>query len=60
MKKISLLHLITELEPAGAEVLLVNTLKKLDKRRFNIFVGYIYGQGTLVKELKKTNIVLLP
>lgn len=56
MKKISLLHLITELEPAGAEVLLVNIVKNLDRRKYNISVGYIYGQGTLTGELREAGI----
>lgn len=54
MKRINLLHLITELEPAGAENLLVSIARKLDKERFRLVVGYIYGQGTLAGEIRKT------
>ncbi len=52
MSKIRILHLITELEPAGAENLLVNIVRNLDKRKFHLVVGYIYGQGTLASEIK--------
>jgi glycosyltransferase involved in cell wall biosynthesis len=56
MNKIRILHLITELEPAGAENLLVNIVRKLDKRRFHSVVGYIYGAGTLAAEIKRTGV----
>ena len=54
MKRVGLLHLITALEPAGAENLLVSIARKLDKTRFRLVVGYIYGQGTLAGEIRKT------
>ena len=54
MKRVGLLHLITALEPAGAENLLVGMARKLDKSRFRLVVGYIYGKGTLAGEIRKT------
>ena len=54
MKRVGLLHLITALEPAGAENLLVSIARKLDNTRFRLVVGYIYGQGTLAGEIRKT------
>jgi glycosyltransferase involved in cell wall biosynthesis len=56
MKKINLLHLITELEPGGAENLLLNIVRKLDKKKFNLKVGYVYGSGTLAEEIRKAGV----
>ena len=56
MNKIRILHLITELELGGAENLLLNNVRNIDKRRFHVVVGYIYGPGTLASEIKKTGI----
>lgn len=56
MKKVNLLYLITELEPAGAENLLLNIARKLDKRKFNILVGYIHGPGTLANQFRRTGV----
>ena len=46
-RKINVLHLINELEPGGAEVLLVDLAKERDRDRFSYAVAYLYGQGTL-------------
>lgn len=56
MRRINLLHLITVLEPAGAEKLLVDITRKLDKSKFNLTVAYIYGPGTLAKEIRKVKV----
>lgn len=53
MQRVNLLHLITELEPAGAENLLVDIARRLDKDKFNLKVAYIYGPGTLAKEIRE-------
>jgi glycosyltransferase involved in cell wall biosynthesis len=52
MRRVNLLHLITELEPAGAENLLVDIARKLDKDEFNLKVAYVYGMGTLAEEIR--------
>lgn len=59
MKRINLLHLITGLEPAGAENLLVDIVRRLDKKRFRVVVGYIYGQGTLAAEIRGTGVKVI-
>jgi len=59
MKKINLLHLITELEPAGAENLLLNIARKLDQKKFHMVVGYIYGPGTLAPEVKRAGVKVM-
>ncbi len=59
MKRINLLHLITTLEPAGAENLLVSIVRKLDKKRFRTVVGYIYGEGTLAPEIRERDIKVI-
>lgn len=52
MPKINVLHLINEIEPAGAETLLLNTVRHFDKERFNLMVGYFLGPGTLAQEMR--------
>jgi glycosyltransferase involved in cell wall biosynthesis len=56
MKRINLLHLITELEPGGAENLLLNICRGFDKKKFNILVAYIYGSGTLAGQFRRTGV----
>ena len=56
MNKIRILHLITELELGGAENLLLNICRKLDKKKFNILVGYIYGPGTLANQFRRAGV----
>jgi glycosyltransferase involved in cell wall biosynthesis len=56
MHKIRILHLITELEPAGAENLLLSLVRNFDKKKFYIVVSYIYGQGTLACEIERAGI----
>lgn len=52
MRRINVLHLINEIEPAGAETLLLNTVRYFDKERFNLLVGYFTGPGTLAEETR--------
>jgi glycosyltransferase involved in cell wall biosynthesis len=59
MKRTNILHIITELEVGGAENLLLNICRQLDKRNFNIVVGYIYGPGTLSDQFKKAGVRLI-
>jgi glycosyltransferase involved in cell wall biosynthesis len=56
MKKINLLYLITELEPGGAENLLLNMCRELDQAKFNLVVGYIFGPGTLADQIRRTGV----
>lgn len=53
MSRINLLHLITELEPGGAENLLLHIIRRLDKGKFNVQVWYIYGAGTLAEGMRE-------
>lgn len=56
MKKINVLHVINELEPGGAEILLVDIAKYIGKDRFNMSVAYLYGEGTLRPALEELGI----
>lgn len=56
MKKIKVFHLITELERGGAEILLLDFVRYLDKDKFEIVVGYLRGKGTLAEEFKRQKI----
>ena len=56
MNRIRILHLITELEPGGAENLLLNICRGLDKEKFNLIVGYISGPGTLANQIRRTGV----
>jgi glycosyltransferase involved in cell wall biosynthesis len=56
MKRINLLHLITELEPAGAENLLLNIARRLDRSKFKMLIGYIYGAGTLANQFRRVGV----
>ncbi len=56
MGRINLLHLITGLETGGAESLLVNIARKLDKTRFNVKIAYIWGPGSLAAEIRRAKI----
>jgi glycosyltransferase involved in cell wall biosynthesis len=52
LRRINVLHLINEIEPAGAETLLLNTVRHFDKQRFNLLVCYFTGPGTLADETR--------
>ncbi|MDH4223768.1 MAG: glycosyltransferase [candidate division Zixibacteria bacterium] len=56
MNRIKVLHLITELEPGGAENLLLNICRQLGKKNFNILVGYISGPGTLSNQIRNSSV----
>jgi len=56
MNRIRILHLITELEPGGAENLLLNICRGLDKEKFDLIVGYISGPGTLANQIRRTGV----
>jgi glycosyltransferase involved in cell wall biosynthesis len=51
-----ILHLITELELGGAERLLATTLPRLDRKRFEVSVAYLYGNAPLRVELERAGI----
>jgi glycosyltransferase involved in cell wall biosynthesis len=53
LPKINVLHLINEIEPAGAETLLLNTVKHFDKEKFGLTIGYFLGPGTLAPEMRE-------
>lgn len=59
MNRIRVLHLITELEPGGAENLLLNICRGLDKEKFNLIVGYISGPGTQATEFRRAGVRLV-
>ncbi len=50
-KKIKVLHLINNLEIGGAEVLLFETLRKMNRERFSNFVAYLTDKGSLEHSL---------
>lgn len=52
MRKTNVLHLINELEPAGAETLLLNTVRHFDKEKFSLTIAYFLGPGTLAPEMR--------
>jgi len=47
------------LEPAGAENMLLSIARNLDRKRFYLMVGYIYGPGTLATELKRAGVQVI-
>jgi len=49
LPKINVLHLINEIEPAGAETLLLNTVRHFDKEKFSLTIAYFLGPGTLAR-----------
>lgn len=53
MPKINVLHLINEIEPAGAETLLLNTVRHFDKEKFSLTIAYFLGPGTLAQEMRE-------
>lgn len=59
MNRIRILHLITELEPGGAENLLLNICRGLNKEKFNLIVGYISGPGTQATEFRRAGVRLV-
>jgi len=51
----NVLHVITTLNPAGAETLLLNFVTKFNDVNYQNFIAYIYGNGKLLKENKWEN-----
>ena len=55
-KRMKIFYLITDLEPGGAENLLLEFCKYISKEEFDISVGYLKGKGGLKKIFKKAGI----
>ena len=58
MRKINVLHLITSMNPGGAENLIKFQYSHFNKEKFNIHVGYLIGEGSLIinnKNFKSKN-----
>ncbi len=53
---IKVLHCITGIDLGGAEQLLLSTVRKLDKEKFNISVCYFKGKGALRAEFESTGV----
>lgn len=51
----NVLQVITTLNPAGAETLLLNFITKFNDANYQNFIAYIYGDGKLLKENKWKN-----
>ncbi|MCI0530557.1 MAG: glycosyltransferase [candidate division Zixibacteria bacterium] len=56
MRKIKILHLITDFESGGAQIQLLNTLKRIDGECFECHVAFILGKGSLSPQLKGTGV----
>jgi glycosyltransferase involved in cell wall biosynthesis len=59
MNKIRVLHVINELEPGGAEVLLNDLAGNYDRDRFEFYVTYFYGEGTLGKSISSAGVEVI-
>ncbi|MCP4634403.1 MAG: glycosyltransferase [candidate division Zixibacteria bacterium] len=57
-KKINVLHIINELELGGAEILLVDISKHYDRSKFNLYVLYLYGQGSLGSNIEENGVTV--
>ena len=51
----NILHIINSMEPGGAENLLKFQLSHFDHKRYEIHLGYLIGNGSLIQQdwLKK-------
>jgi glycosyltransferase involved in cell wall biosynthesis len=47
---IKILHVITALDPGGAETLLLNFVRSLNDPSYQNFIAYIHGKSTLLQE----------
>jgi len=56
MKKIKLIHLITSLNFGGAEIMLLNLVRFLDKEKFEIKIGSLIEDGPLKKKFENLKI----
>ncbi len=50
--QLNILHVITTLEPEGAQLLLLNALKFFDQSKYKIYVAYLYRSGLALKYIK--------
>ncbi|MBD3335218.1 MAG: glycosyltransferase [Candidatus Eisenbacteria bacterium] len=53
---IRVVHVISELEPGGAETQLLHLLRRIDRTRFEPSVVYLFGPGTLAGRFRKAGI----
>jgi glycosyltransferase involved in cell wall biosynthesis len=56
MKKIKIIHIITSLNFGGAERLLLDLARHLDKERFEVKVATVVGGGLLQSEFEKAGV----
>lgn len=60
MKKISVLHLITELSIGGAQMVLLRLLANLDHEQFSVTVACLYnGDGAVAQQLRDLGIPVI-
>ncbi len=45
-----ILNLITTLEPDGAQIVLLDTIRRLDPGRFRIVIGFLMGEGSALRD----------
>ena len=50
--KKNILYIITSLEPAGAQIILLQTLKIIDLTKYNIFLAYLYKKSQALNFIK--------
>lgn len=50
--KKNILYIITTLEPAGAQILVLNTLKFINLTKYNIFLVYLYKEAQALEYIK--------
>jgi glycosyltransferase involved in cell wall biosynthesis len=59
MRKINVLQLMTDSKIAGAEKIVLELAKGMDKNRFNVIVCCLSGEGPIFDEAKKNNIKIM-
>ena len=57
MSKIKILHLINSMNPGGAENLLKFQIPFYDLNKFDIHIGYLVGDGSLLKDEQKIKVI---
>ena len=55
-KKIKIIHIINDLSPGGAELMLLNLVAHADKSRFNISVFSLQDKGDVTMDIEKLGI----
>ena len=55
MKKKKVLFLINNLAAGGAEKILIETIKKIDKNKYDIDLMTIYDEGIYINDAKKNS-----